>query len=151
MRFRKLRIAWSVGWGVAAVALIALWVRSYTWFDLVILSPNYGMVSEWGGIDMTPVLIPPGPVLNRLVSMRGGKGSYARLDYSLVGFGYSHTPTLPRIGIPYWFPFLLLVALAALPWLGVPARFTTRTLLIATTLVAAALGLIVAVLRWPAG
>ncbi len=29
MRFRKLRIAWSVVWGLAAVLLIALWVRSY--------------------------------------------------------------------------------------------------------------------------
>jgi len=30
MRFRKLRIAWSVVWGLAAVLLIALWVRSYS-------------------------------------------------------------------------------------------------------------------------
>src|SRR4051812_15297253 len=29
MRYRKLRIAWSVGWGLAAVLLIVLWVRSY--------------------------------------------------------------------------------------------------------------------------
>ena len=29
MKFRKLRIAWSVVWGVAAVLLIVLWVRSY--------------------------------------------------------------------------------------------------------------------------
>jgi hypothetical protein len=29
MRFRKLRIAWSVFSGVVAVLLIALWVRSY--------------------------------------------------------------------------------------------------------------------------
>ena len=29
MRFRKLRIAWSVAWGVVAVLLIVLWVRSY--------------------------------------------------------------------------------------------------------------------------
>src|SRR4051795_652243 len=31
MRFRKLRIAWSVFWGVACVLLIVLWVRSYSW------------------------------------------------------------------------------------------------------------------------
>ena len=30
MRFRKLRIAWSVFWGLAAVLLIVLWVRSYS-------------------------------------------------------------------------------------------------------------------------
>jgi hypothetical protein len=148
MRFRKLRIAWSVAWGLAAVLLIALWVRSYTWFDLLILSPNYGMVSEWGGIDMTPVLIPPGPLLNRLVSMRGSKASYARLDHSLVGFGYSHTPSLPRICIPYWFPVLLLVAIGTLPWLPWwSKRFSLRTLLIATTLVAVVLGAIVYAVR----
>jgi hypothetical protein len=35
MRFRKLRIAWSVLWGLAAVLLIALWVRSYHHVDIV--------------------------------------------------------------------------------------------------------------------
>src|SRR5712671_2831573 len=33
MRFRKLRIAWSVACGIACVLLIVLWVRSYWWFD----------------------------------------------------------------------------------------------------------------------
>ena len=33
MRFRKLRIAWSVAWGVLALLLIVLWVRSYWFFD----------------------------------------------------------------------------------------------------------------------
>ena len=36
MRFRKLRIAWSVVWGLAAVLLIVLWVRSYWWHDCVV-------------------------------------------------------------------------------------------------------------------
>src|SRR3954471_23472340 len=29
MRFRKLRIAWSVVWGLACVLLVVLWVRSH--------------------------------------------------------------------------------------------------------------------------
>jgi hypothetical protein len=29
MKYRKLRIAWSVFWGIVAVLLVALWVRSY--------------------------------------------------------------------------------------------------------------------------
>src|SRR6185503_6285985 len=33
MRFRKLRIAWSVWWGVVAVLLCVLWVRSQNHFD----------------------------------------------------------------------------------------------------------------------
>src|SRR5262245_26932319 len=33
MKFRKLRIAWSIFCGIACVLLIVLWVRSYTWWD----------------------------------------------------------------------------------------------------------------------
>jgi hypothetical protein len=44
---------------------------------------------------------------------------------------------------------LLLIAIG--PWLPWPNRFSLRTLLIVTTLVALVLGLIVAVLRLPAG
>src|SRR6478672_8285240 len=33
MRFRKLRIAWSVACGIACVLLIVLWVRSYWRFN----------------------------------------------------------------------------------------------------------------------
>src|SRR3954470_16105716 len=35
LRFRKLRIAWSVFWGLACVLLVVLWVRSYWRFDTV--------------------------------------------------------------------------------------------------------------------
>jgi hypothetical protein len=38
MRLRKLRIAWSVGWGLACVLLIVLWVRSYSWEDALVYS-----------------------------------------------------------------------------------------------------------------
>ena len=39
MKYRKLRIAWSVAWGVVAVLLCVLWVRSYWWADDVTM-PN---------------------------------------------------------------------------------------------------------------
>jgi hypothetical protein len=35
MKYRKLRIAWSVAWGIVAVLLIALWVRSYWVADVI--------------------------------------------------------------------------------------------------------------------
>jgi hypothetical protein len=35
MKHRKLRIAWSVAWGVIAVLLVALWVRSYWRCDVL--------------------------------------------------------------------------------------------------------------------
>ena len=34
VKFRKLRIAWSVGWGLVAVLLCVLWVRSYWWVEV---------------------------------------------------------------------------------------------------------------------
>src|SRR5690349_16513123 len=34
MKYRKLRLAWSVAWGVVAVLLCILWVRSYWSLDL---------------------------------------------------------------------------------------------------------------------
>src|SRR5918995_3829478 len=33
MKYGKLRIAWSVGWGLLCLLLIVLWVRSYWWND----------------------------------------------------------------------------------------------------------------------
>src|SRR4051812_23705941 len=42
MRYRKLRIASSVAWGVVAVLLIVLWIRSYWYFD----SFNAGVVRD---------------------------------------------------------------------------------------------------------
>src|SRR3954447_21045285 len=46
--------------------------------------------------------------------------------------------------IPYWFPLLISIAFAAAPWLReLKLRFSLRTLLVATTLIAVVLGLIV--------
>ena len=55
-----------------------------------------------------------------------------------------------RLGVAdgTWFGVLLSATLPIVPWIR---RFSLRALLIATTLVAVGLGLIVAVLRWPPG
>lgn len=52
-------------------------------------------------------------------------------------------PQGPRVVISHWLPALIFAALAIVPWLRqLRWRFTLRTLLIATTLVAALLGLV---------
>jgi hypothetical protein len=38
MKHRKLRIAWSVAWGIAAVLLIVLWARTYQHVDMLSVS-----------------------------------------------------------------------------------------------------------------
>jgi hypothetical protein len=35
MKYRNLRIAWSVAWGVVCLLLVVLWVRSYWWADAI--------------------------------------------------------------------------------------------------------------------
>ena len=53
MRFRKLRIAWSVGCAIACVLLIVLWVRSYWSADTVsvnTLSRGWAAdITSWDG------------------------------------------------------------------------------------------------------
>ena len=54
MNSRKLRIAWSVVWGVVAVLLSVLWLRSYTTqYTLSVQVTNEALVaasSEAGGL-----------------------------------------------------------------------------------------------------
>ena len=62
-----------------------------------------------------------------------------------LNISWSTTPRADGLYFPYAWPVLVLLALTALP--RVPTRFSLRTLLIATTLVAVALGLIVWAVR----
>ena len=42
MRLRKLRIVWSVAWGVAAILLVVLWVRGYWRYQRVYFQVTVG-------------------------------------------------------------------------------------------------------------
>src|SRR4051812_11045209 len=55
MRYRKLRIAWSVCWGLACVLLIVLWVRSYRVIDVInwTTSTRLSVASEIGIIQVS--------------------------------------------------------------------------------------------------
>jgi hypothetical protein len=63
MKYRKLRIAWSVGWGVLAVAVCVLWVKSY-WQELLIKTPEVNprvFASRYGALSMQAVSVPIPP------------------------------------------------------------------------------------------
>ena len=53
------------------------------------------------------------------------------------------TESQSRLELHCWFPVLLSIMLAVAPWIRLSKRFSLRTLLIATTLVAVVLGLVV--------
>jgi hypothetical protein len=61
---------------------------------------------------------------------------------SWLGFRWQFTASLVVMVFPYWFLVLMSAAFAVIPWIGWKRRFSLRTLLIATTLVAVALGMI---------
>jgi hypothetical protein len=151
MKFRKLRIAWSVMCGMLCVLLIALWVRSYSWTDAIQYNPveRYvtGLTSRQGVVfggwfrftDMEDV--------EEL--FRSSRWNFVCRPseplppkYSRWGVGLEESGHFaPYITTPHWFVVALLAASTAIPWLR--WRFSLRTLLIAMTLVAVVLGLVV--------
>jgi hypothetical protein len=152
MKYRKLRIAWSVGWGIASVLLVVLWVRSYKHDDaLQARSPSSsplvfrsfkGQLSIWRWRGVNAARRIPAKSLNEDLGeiLNGSRPRY------YWGFGWLSYPLGPGAGVfvPHWFPVLISATLAAISWLPWWAkRFSLRTLLIATTLVAVGLGAIV--------
>jgi hypothetical protein len=150
MRFRKLRIAWSVMCGIACVLLIALWVRSYRCAEM------FGHNQD--GTFRVTAFSARGRIVFWVGETRGTESSiwYSfplervhDIDKIAGGWGFqtfvqnSSSPSrLNRVGviIPYWFAVTVPAVLATVSWLQF--RFSLRTLLIAATLVAVVLGLV---------
>ena len=146
MKYRKLRIAWSVGWGLLAVLLCVLWARSYRIVTAALFdrSPTlmlidgafiYGVDFMWDGrckkTERTYQLTRNERMIVQNF-VRGGRG----IEMQRPG---TTTKLWPLAGSS---------ALAAgLPWMTLFKRFSLRTLLIGTTLVAVVLGVIVYIVR----
>ena len=145
---KYLRIAVTALSLAASMLLIALWVRSYTWRDELALLFDGG--SKLALLQSHPA---------RLVAAMeyAGTDVFSREEYSHIFSTQRWTPPrdrgfrslLPRIwtgihssGIEL--PYCLLICaggtFATIPWLRWSRRFSLRTLLIATTLVAVGLG-----------
>jgi hypothetical protein len=141
MRYRKLRIAWSAGWGLAAVLLIVLWVRSYRGSDVVYRQTT---------------------ITRTVFSSAVGVIGVSRSIFEAVqpAWGWNRIELMPGLPLPTWelrsdnngtrlrFPHRLPIAISGVlmvaPWIRqLRWRFSLRTLLIATTLVAVVLGGIV--------
>jgi hypothetical protein len=153
---RYLRIAWSVGWGLAAALLIVLWVRSFYFGDVILWS-----VTKWNGLQFTST---QGGLTVQHCSLDGAGhhggmvfpnwlwstsavGGFGGDTQTILGFNVRHVPYY--VAFPYWAPVATCMALATTPFLvGKPFfHFSLRTLLIATTLVAVVLRAIVYAIR----
>jgi hypothetical protein len=143
---RKLRIAVSVFFGLLTVALAVLWVRSFYWHDRV-RAPSFNS----GGISVASMT---GQIrIVRNVSLWNWS-----FETNLIPDGYAAKPWRQRWGFgsnarssvvvfPHESLIVVFALLTALPWASPTNRFSLRTLLIATTLVAAVLGLGVWLIR----
>jgi hypothetical protein len=153
MKYRYLRIAFSVTCGIACVLLVVLWVRSFHAKDSMrgciagsklhmYLSTLKGEIAlsfdEWRG-NPHPWIFESKSNLENMSSVLPSVTGKPPLSW--LGFRWYFKPNLWAIIFPYWFAVLLPASVASLPWLR--WQFSLRTLLIATTLVAVVLGLIV--------
>src|SRR5256885_1076167 len=135
MRFRKLRIAWSVLWGSVAVLLIVLWVRSY-WLVETIRLPTtgrnqleIGSLTGWLLIGMPH---DPMPIRDSTRGVTAWSTYHRRVDdlhdvLASGSFMVKEGERLPpvdlraefpnHIFLPYWLPVLVAIALTGAPWL----------------------------------
>jgi hypothetical protein len=149
---KYLRIAVTALSLTACVLLIALWVRSYYRND-VLFGPDFtsgisGLGSVQGGVSFFKSSRRPLPgeqwrIRSDVIGEDGPDDQWTLWPEYEIGYGFGalKRPAFTVLVIPHWFLVLLFAFIAVLPWL--PSRFTTRTILIATTVIALLLGLIV--------
>jgi hypothetical protein len=145
--YRKLRIAWSVFWGVLTVMLCVMWIRSY-WYTTTL----FGTVGQADQATLMSVL---GELRLNLHTKPdsapsiGYDDGYPAKDYepwNRYHFYYGDDGFFgTAVVVPFWFVTLILVSVSAAPWIR--WRFSLRTLLIAMALVAGGLGLLIWMLK----
>jgi hypothetical protein len=156
---KYLRIAVTALSLTACVLLVAMWVRSYirTGTSLYVHSRGYSFDSD------ELLRVAPNSHLSGITSQRGLVTAAYIPNFDLFNAslqtGAKFTPVVSLLGIgivrypsgggslnlPHWSLLVLFSVFAAVPWIPWwSRRFSLRTLLIATTLVAVVLGIIVA-------
>lgn len=151
MKYRKLRIAWSVGWGLLAVLLMALWVRSFWVTDLVSRIDNRKIATTIGSQYGTVYFAH----FDAEIGYRYSANSSAPRPWaykSLTGyisnnglFVWKRDQSSLHAALPHWLIAIVAMMIGAGSWL--PWRFSLRTLLIVMTLVAVLLGTVVVLSR----
>ena len=151
---RHLRIAVSVTSLVACMLLIALWLRSYWWFESLRndVSQSYSFMLECHDGRLVFFGLPWANnwswelVTYRLSDLR----SPDEPDEPIEMWAYHSTPVYGRAAwslvIPHWFLVILTGTLAAVLGIRRPFQFSLRTMMIAMTIIALWLGLVVSLI-----
>jgi hypothetical protein len=148
---RKLRIAFSTVCAIAGLLLIGMWVRSYWCADEIegnlSQMTRFMINSSCGAVEL---YLKPNDTKSVSISVTStaiedlkGLILYQRSELTKSGFKVEIFGSGRRVSIcPYWFLVVLFTVFGTLPWIPASHRFSLRTLLIATTLVAMVLGAI---------
>ena len=150
-RFRRTRIAVSVFFGVVAVAIVMLWWRSYSYLDYLqcqVTDAHSLSVISRGGVARFKVLIPayldlePGTTVSPWDVGSAPILGQTFPQESRSSFSAHTSPEGWTVTFPHWIAAVVAGLLSAVAGLGSRVKFSLRTLLLATTLVAVVLGLI---------
>jgi len=159
---RALRVTWTAAFSLLTLLLIALWLRSYSHRDqtrgCIFGSRHHILVTslrdqiavgydEWRGTPHNWIFeskTEPENLISVYPSVTGVP------PFSWLGFRGHFRPNLWVLVIPTWFLLCAGIGFAILPWTGIERkvkRFSLRTLLFATTLLALTLGFLVYYLK----
>jgi hypothetical protein len=150
-----------VFFGLLAVLLCVLWARSYWWIDQLVYPIStvncFGLTSVQGQLDLGMSVFPldggwirldvkdlDNPPMNVSIFSFSASGPGKQKVFPRLQFHRNLDPNLIyEFVLPYWLLVLISGFVCAAPQITWSKRFSLRTLLIATTLVAVGLGLVV--------
>jgi hypothetical protein len=140
---RYLRIAFSATCGIACVLFVVLCIRSYWRLDVLVRN---------NGSNSTIIRVDAGLMTLSQANFRSGLSGddvwtlivdNASWGMNYWQFDWARNKDLILVRIPVWVSAAALAVLGYTPWIRWSNRFSIRTMLIATTLIAAALAIIV--------
>ena len=140
-----LRIAFTAGCFIASAVLVALWARSYR-YDRAIglhgekvqhVNARRNLITVWSKLG----------AVHFCVTRPANGGTEWDTHFAarqLLGFGLLRDRSSSAVRIPYWFTMAIVGSVAIFPWTPLFRwRFRVRTMFLAMTTVAVALGAIV--------
>src|SRR5262245_6814089 len=118
MKYRKLRIAWSVVWGIVAVLLVLLWVRSYWKWDMLEVPVSNGGLAIFNSCQGT-VLVTLFHSTNSALRFRSEWTSLAVIGKpdGFLGFAAKRFGTRYSIAVPHWFLISAVAMLTTATWI----------------------------------
>jgi hypothetical protein len=136
-----IKIAFSVFFAAMCLLVVGWWVRSYWWRDRFEgKSLHAGLINAWSLEGQLTILYAGKPGHWR-VTTTAHPQLHTPLK-ALFAFGLFSNDAGVTVYVPHWSLAVVMCAIAAMPWIS--WKFSLRTLLILTTVIAMVLGLIYA-------